>query len=103
MPDVEPPGLQASESGPCGWSHGSRVVVAEQRNSDRAGVEPCRVSADHIPVDATEAAFEDLAVLVDEKVVADVVPAVRAHGYSWMPRTMAADCVRVYVFDPAVW
>ena len=42
-------------------------------------LKPSRVRADHRAVDAAGAALEDAAVGVDEEVVADVVPAVRAH------------------------
>ena len=57
-----------------------RVAVRpEQRDPDRAGVEPLRVRADDVPLDAAVAALEHLPVLVDEKVVADVVPAVALH------------------------
>ena len=56
-----------------------RVVGPDQRDADRALVEPLRVRADDVAVDAAAPAFEDLAVLVDEEVVADVVPAVREH------------------------
>ena len=54
-------------------------VVADHCDPDRAGVEPFGVRADHVLVDAAVAALEHLPVLVDEKVVADVVPAVALH------------------------
>ena len=54
-------------------------VGADQRDADRAGVEAQRVRADHVAIDPAEPSLEDLAVSVDEKVVADVVPAVSLH------------------------
>ena len=51
-------------------------VRPEERNPDRAGVEAEGVSADDVPVDASVAPLVDRAEAVDEKVVADVVPAV---------------------------
>ena len=79
MVEVEPPGDQRDERGACGGRDRGRAVVADHRDSDRAGVEPLRVRADHRPGHAAVAAFEDLAVLVDEEVVADVVPTVPLH------------------------
>ena len=77
--DVQPPRQQADESAARCRAQRDRVVVPEQRDSDRAGVEALCVRADDVPLDPAEATFEDLAVAVDEKVVADVVPAVSAH------------------------
>ena len=57
----------------------ARTVRSEHGDADRAGVEPFRMRADDGLVDAAVAALEDLPVLVDEKVVADVVPAVALH------------------------
>ena len=53
--------------------------VPDQRDADRAGVEALRVRADHVLVDAAAATLVDRAEAVDEKVVADVVPAVSLH------------------------
>ena len=79
MGEVEPPGDQRNERGPRGRRDRRRGVVADQRDPDRAAVEPLRVGADDRPRDPAVAALEDLAVLVDEEVVADVVPAVALH------------------------
>jgi hypothetical protein len=46
------------------------------RDARRQAVPALGLRADHRLVDTSTAAFEDLAVLVDEEVVADVVPAV---------------------------
>ncbi len=54
----------------------ARLEVADQRDTDGAGVEPFRVSTDHVPRDPAGAALEDVAEAIDEKVVTDVVPAV---------------------------
>ena len=50
---------------------------AEARDARRLGVVALRLRADHGLVDAAGPALEDVAVPVDEEVVADVVPAVR--------------------------
>ena len=73
---VEPPGEQAGERVSRRAGHCERAVFAEHRDSDRAGVEALRVRADDVLVDPAAATLEDLAEPVDEKVVADVVPAV---------------------------
>ena len=54
-----------------------RGVVADVRDPRRLRVEALRVSPDHGLVEAAGAALVERAVLVDESVVADVVPAVR--------------------------
>ena len=77
--DVEAPGEQPDERAARGSGRGRRVVVAEERHAHRTGVEPLGVRADHVALDAAETALEDLAVLVDEEVVAHVVPAVAPH------------------------
>ena len=51
--------------------------VPSKRDPHRAGVEPERVSPDHVAVDASVPALVDRAEAIDEEVVADVVPAVR--------------------------
>ncbi len=79
MRDVEPPGEQLHERPPGGVADGRRAVLAEHCDPDRAGVEALRVGADDCLVDPPVAALEDLPVLVDEEVVADVVPAVPLH------------------------
>ena len=48
----------------------------DARDAGRDAVEPLGLGADDREVDPARAALEDLAVLVDEEVVADVVPAV---------------------------
>ena len=58
---------------------GERAVLAEHGDADRAGVEPLRVRADDVPLDAAVPALVDGAETVDEEVVADVVPAVALH------------------------
>ena len=58
---------------------GGRPEVAHHRDAERAGVEPLRVRPDHVPVDASVAALVDRPEAVDERVVADVVPAVPLH------------------------
>jgi hypothetical protein len=50
-------------------------VAADERDPDAHLVEPEGVSPYDVAVDAARAALEDLAVRVDEEVVADVVPA----------------------------
>ena len=57
----------------------ARPVGPEHGDPDAARVEPLRVGADDVLDQAPAAALEDPAVLVDEVVVADVVPAVREH------------------------
>ncbi len=52
------------------------TVRADDRHAGRAGVVALRLRADDRLVDASGAALEDLAVAVDEEVVAQVVPAV---------------------------
>src|SRR5205085_12312407 len=52
------------------------AVAADHRDAERTGVEAERMRADDRFVDAAVSAFEHLAVLVDEEVVADVIPAV---------------------------
>ena len=54
-------------------------VRPEQCDADGAGVEPLRVSPDDVAVDTAEPALVHGAEAVDEKVVADVVPAVPLH------------------------
>ena len=58
---------------------GGRPEVAHHRDAERARVEPLRVRPDHVPVDASVAALVDRPEAVDERVVADVVPAVPLH------------------------
>ena len=76
---VEPPRDQALERLHRRGRRLRRHEVADQRDADAPRVEPERVRADHVPGDAAVPAFVDLAVPVDEEVVADVVPAVRLH------------------------
>ena len=51
-------------------------VGAEARDARRDAVEPLRLGADDRLVDPARPALEDLAVLVDDEVVAEIVPAV---------------------------
>ena len=76
VPEVEPPGNQRDERRLSRCRDGRRAVVADQRNAGAARVEPHRVRPDHRARHAAVPALEDLAVLVDEEVVANVVPAV---------------------------
>ena len=76
---VQAPGEEPDQRGASRRCDRGRVVRPDQRDADRALVEPLRVRPDDVPVDTAPPAFEDLAVLVDEEVVADVVPAVREH------------------------
>ena len=76
--EVEPPGEQLRERVARGRAGSARVaIVPDHGDADGAGVEALRVGADDVPVDAAVATLVDRAVAVDEKVVADVVPAVR--------------------------
>ncbi len=77
--NVEPPRQNLHERGALWGCQAGAVVVADQSHPDRAIVETHRVSADDRLVHPAVAALEDLAVLVDEEVVADVVPAVAEH------------------------
>ncbi len=77
--DVHPPGEQPHDRRPRGRRRGLPLVVPDQRDTHGAGVEALRVRADHVPLDPAVPALEDLAEAVDEKVVADVVPAVSTH------------------------
>ncbi len=77
--EIEPPGDESSD-GVLGRGRRGRVAVRpEERDAHGPGVEAQRVRADHVPVDSSEAALVDRAEAVDEKVVADVVPAVSLH------------------------
>ena len=76
---VQAPREEPDERGASRGRDRGRVVRPDQRDADRPLVEPLRVRADDVAVDTAPPAFEDLAVLVDEEVVTDVVPAVREH------------------------
>ncbi len=76
---VEPPGDEALERCDGGRPGAGGAVRPDDRDARRAGVEPLRLRPDHRLRHAAVAALEDGAALVDEEVVADVVPAVRAH------------------------
>src|SRR5829696_1907530 len=52
------------------------AVVADRRDRGRQGVEALRLGADHGPLQPPGAALVERPVAVDERVVADVVPAV---------------------------
>ena len=77
--DVEAPSEQADERVTLRGRRNGLDVVPDQRHADRAGVEPLRVRTDHVPIDAAAATLVDRPEAVDEKVVADVVPAVSLH------------------------
>ena len=55
------------------------VPIADVGDADAAGVESERLGADHVARDPAVAALPDVAVAIDEVVVANVVPAVRLH------------------------
>ncbi len=74
--DVEAPREQPHQRGSLRLRRSGGGEVADERDSDRAGVESLRVRPDHVLVDAAAAAFVDRPEAVDEEVVADVVPAV---------------------------
>ena len=76
---VQPPGNELHDRRPSGAADAGGAVAAEDGDAHRAGVEALRVGAHDGPIDAARATLEHLAVLVDEKVVADVVPAVARH------------------------
>ena len=76
---VQAPGEKTRQRRLRGRRRRGGVVVPDQRDAGRALVEALGVRSDDVAVDPSEAALEDLAVLVDEEVVADVVPAVREH------------------------
>ena len=64
----------------CAAADGDDVLVRpEERDTDGAGVEPLRVRAHDVAVDAAEPPLVDRPEAIDEKVVADVVPAVPLH------------------------
>ena len=100
---VEPPGEQRDERGLRSRSDSDGAVVADQRDAGAARVEPHRVRSDHSPRHAAVPAFEDLAVLIDEEVVADVVPTValdvvdldRPHDRRRLARRVAVRAGRV--------
>ena len=72
----ELPADQAGERVQRGLRARDLRVGAEHRDPGRDAVVALRLGADDGRVDAAGAALEDLAVLVDEEVVAEVVPAV---------------------------
>ena len=77
MCDVEAPGEEPGQ-GVGGRQRRGRIDIGpEDRNADGAAVEPERVCSDHVPVDAAVPTLVDGAEPIDQKVVADVVPAVR--------------------------
>ncbi len=77
--DVEAPGDEPGECVLLRRCRDRAQIVAEQRDPGGAGVEAFRVRADHVSLDAAATTFVDRAEPVDEKVVADVVPAVSLH------------------------
>ena len=77
--EIQPPGEYLDERGALGGGEPRPVVVAEQGHPDGAVVEAERMGTDDRLLHPAVAALEDLAVLVDEEVVADVVPPVSEH------------------------
>ena len=80
MGNVEPPGQELLEPFSAAAGGGGVLVRAEHGDTDGAGVEAERVGADDVPVEAAVPALVDRAEAVDERVVADVVPAV---AFTW--------------------
>src|SRR6185436_10345811 len=74
--DVESPGEQIRKRSPSDLRRRARAVAAEHCDPDGTGVEPFGVCANDRSVDTAVPTLEHLPVLVDEKVVTDVVPAV---------------------------
>ena len=74
--EVEPPGDDLGDRLLRRDGRSDVLVGAEKSDADRAGVEAHRVRADDVAVDASETTLVDRPEPVDEKVVADVVPAV---------------------------
>ena len=79
MCDVETPGEQTHERVALRRRRSRGFEVPDQRNANGADVEALSVRAHHVLVDPPAAPFIDGAEPVDEKVVADVVPAVPDH------------------------
>ena len=73
---VEAPGQETGDRLLCGLRRLGVSVGAEQRDTHRARVESSRVGSDYVAVGPAEPALVHSAESVDEKVVADVVPAV---------------------------
>ena len=69
------PREQVTHGGQRGGRRRHRGVRPDHRHARRPGVETTGVSSDDGPLQAAVAAFVDAAELVDEEVVADVVPA----------------------------
>ena len=74
--EVEPPGERLDERVERGLRRRDGPEVAHHGDAEGARVEPARVGADDVPVDPAGAPLVHRAEAVDERVVADVVPAV---------------------------
>ena len=79
MCEIEPPRDEPRDRVLCCRRRLGVAICPEERDSDGARVEPQCVRAHDVPIDAAEAALVDRPEAVDEKVVADVVPAVPLH------------------------
>ena len=79
MCEVEPPRDEPRDRGLCRRRRLGVAVCPEERDSNGARVEPQCVRAHDVSIDSAEAALVDRPEAVDEKVVADVVPAVSLH------------------------
>ncbi len=77
--DVEPPRDELRQGVAGRSGERSAAAVADHRDADAARVESAGLRADHRFVDPPCTPFEDPPVGVDQEVVANVVPAVRAH------------------------
>ena len=95
MRDVETPGEQVDERLLLGRRRRRRVEAPDQRDTNRADIEPLGMRADDVALDTPAATLVHGAEPVDEEVVTDVVPPVPETWYTSMPRTIAADCARV--------
>ena len=77
--DVEAPGDELRERLAGRGRQSLGVAVADHGDPHGSGVEPARLRPDHRLVDPAGAPLEDPPEGIDEEVVADVLPAVRAH------------------------
>src|SRR6187399_2093668 len=76
MREVEPPGDEPRYCVKRGLGRLRRPVRPEDRDPDRSGVEAEGVRSDDVAVNASVPPLVDGPEAIDEKVVADVVPAV---------------------------
>jgi len=77
--EIEPPGDKTGDRILCRLGRLRAPVGPDQGDAHRAGVEAKRVRADDVAIDTAEPSLVDGAEAIDEKVVADVVPAVALH------------------------